>query len=84
MLQLAHPKVAQPKPGPFVFKSAGHRLLVNVAARPPEGGSSLPNQDHLKLEERKVGPEPRLERLSAAGLCWSSAHLVQCGPDEPS
>ena len=21
---------------------------------------------------------------SPAGLCWSSAHLVQCGPDEPS
>ena len=22
--------------------------------------------------------------LDAAGLCWSSAHLVWCGPDEPS
>ena len=33
------------------------------------------------LGEGKVRHEPRLK---PAGLCWSSAHLVQCRPDEPS
>ena len=33
------------------------------------------------LREGKVGHEPRLE---PSDLCWSSANLVECGPDEPS
>ena len=81
--------------GLFGLKSAGHRLLFNVGTHPPKGGlaeagglsaSSLQRHGHLELGERKVkegrGSLDPSRNSSAAGLCWSSAHLVQCGLDE--
>ena len=81
MPQLA---VAELKPGPFGFKSAGHRLLVNVTAHPPEDGqaeamglsaSGLPRHDHLVRGEE----ESRI-RVEARALMDYAGHQ----PDEPS
>ena len=35
----------------------------------------------LWIRGGKLGQDPR---LNPAGLCWSSAHLEQCEPDEPT
>ena len=57
------------------------------------GSSPAGHQPTRMLMERKVGDgrtqaEKRrsgtCRSSSPAGLCWSSSHLVQCGPDEPS
>ena len=52
---------------------------------PAEAGDLLAKAWPPKVrgEEGRGRSDPS-RSSSAAGLCWSSAHLVQCGPDEPS
>ena len=69
---------------------------VDAVAHPPEvnpseakdlSASSLPRHDRLNLGEMRVEEgwiwAKAQAQLAFAGLCWSWAHLVQCGPDEP-
>ena len=73
---------------PFDLNYAGHGLLVNVEAHPPEGGQPFGLKSAKTWPLKVRGEEGRgrsdLSRSSSpAGLCWSSADLVKCQPDEP-
>ena len=80
--------------GLFGIKSAGHGLLVNVAAPLPVGcpaepgsilASSLPKRHCLKSGQRKVGEGwTQAEAWALLVIAGHRPHLVQCGPDEPS
>ena len=102
-VQLAHPKVAQPKLGAY---SAPSLLLVSSThpARMPDGPAKKPGGCHIfvaashqtRLDTRSKARRPikvgikgrgrsgRSRDSNPACLCCSSAHLVQCEPDEAS
>ena len=102
-MQLAHPKVAQPKLGAY---SAPSLLLVSSThpARMPDGPAKKPGACPLfvaashqtRLDTRSKARRPikvgikgrgrsgRSRDSNPACLCCSSAHLVQCEPDEAS
>ena len=87
-VQLAHPKVAQPKLGAYsaqslllvssthpIFVAASHqtRLDTRSKARRP-----------VKVGIKGRGRSGTSRDSNPACLCCSSAHLVQCEPDEAS
>ena len=94
-MQLAHPKVAQPKLGAY---SAPSLLLVSSThpARMPDGPIFVAASHQTRLDTRSKARRPikvgikgrgrsgRSRDSNSACLCCSSAHLVQCGPDEAS
>ena len=94
-MQLAHPKVAQPKLGAY---SAPSLLLVSSThpARMPDGPIFVAASHQTRLDTRSKARRPikvgikgrgrsgRSRDSNPACLCCSSAHLVQCEPDEAS
>ena len=102
-MQLAHPKVAQPKLGAY---SAVSLLLVSSThpARMPDGPAKKPGayaifvaaSHQTRLDTRSKARRPIKVGIKGRGrsgtsrdsnpacLCCSSAHLVQCEPDEAS
>ena len=102
-MQLAHPKVAQPKLGAY---SAPSLLLVSSThpARMPDGPAKKPGARRVfvaashqtRLDTRSKAQRPIKVGIKGRGrsgtsrdsnpacLCCSSAHLVQCEPDEAS
>ena len=102
-MQLAHPKVAQPKLGAY---SAPSLLLISSThpARMPDGPAKRPGacqvfvaaSHQTRLDTRSKARRPIKVGIKGRGrsgtsrdsnpacLCCSSAHLVQCEPDEAS
>ena len=102
-MQLAHPKVAQPKLGAY---SAPSLLLVSSThpARMPDGPAKKPGaypifvaaSHQTRLDTRSKARRPIKVGIKGRGRsgtsrdsnpacqCCSSAHLVQCEPDEAS
>ena len=92
-MQLAHPKVAQPKLGAY---SAPSLLLVSSThpARMPDGPIFVAASHQTRLDTRSKARRPIKVGIKGRGrsgtsrdsnpacLCCSSAHLVQCEPDE--
>ena len=98
MLQLAHPKVAMPKPRafrprvclywivPFSVK-ANSKLMPSAStlgARIFVYASHQKRLDTRSMTRRSIIGEGKAGHKSKLELCWTSALLVQCGPDEPS
>ena len=96
MLQIAHPEVAQPKLGALRLQVC-HCPLAEPRRAPESVRRPLLFANvshHTRLDTRskarrpiKVGMKGRGSGTSRGsnptGLCCSSAHLVQCEPDEP-
>ena len=102
-MQVAHPKVAQPKLGAY---SAPSLLLVSSThpARMPDIPAKTPGarpvfvaaSHQTRLDTKSKARRPIKVRIKGRGksgtsrdskpayLCCSSAHLVQCEPDEAS